>query len=518
MIGGFRVKAKIRKLIRQRKQRLKKRIDKKHMPSSPVIIPPNIDYELAERQQAIAAGGLGAVMQLIKQVDLRKQINRSLPVFKLHMPYDEADHVLNIALNLLAGGTCLEHLEIRRTDEAYLNALGAHRIPDPTTAGDFCRRLSEVQIVQLMQGFNRARRTVWKQQPPEFFKRAIIEGDGTMVETSGQRKEGIGMNYKGQWGYHPLVMTLANTREVLYIANRSGNRPSHEHSAFYFDLAIGQCREAGFESVLLRGDTDFSLTENFDRWDEDGVKFVFGYDAKENLVEMAESLENAEWKPLRRRHSPPPKTSKRARRENHKQAFVVEHQYESKHQECEWLAEFDYQPSHCNRSYRMVVVRKEIKVSRGQQWLFDDSKYFFYITNETSATCSTRQVVFHANDRCNQENDISQLHACGALAAPLDNLTSNWAYMVIASLAWSLKCWSGLMIRPQGTAKQKEEHAAVKHRVVRMEFQTYLQTIIQIPSQIIRTSRRLIYRLLSYRESVETLLLIHENASRPLLC
>ena len=84
--------AKIRKLIRQRKQRLKKRIDKKHMPSSPAILTPNIDYELAERQQAIAAGGLGAVMQLIKQVDLRKHINRSLPLFKLHMPYDEADH------------------------------------------------------------------------------------------------------------------------------------------------------------------------------------------------------------------------------------------------------------------------------------------------------------------------------------------------------------------------------------------------------------------------------------------
>ncbi len=186
-------------------------------------------------------------MQLIDAIDLRKHINRAIPTFKLYMPYDEADHVFNIALNLLAGGTCLDHLELRRTDEAYLNALGAQRIPDPTTAGDFCRRFNELKILNLMQGINRARQTVWKQQPAEFFDRAIIEADGTMVETSGQRKEGIGMNYKKQWGYHPVVVTLANTREVLYIANRSGNRPSHEGAAFYFDMAVKQCRDAGFK-------------------------------------------------------------------------------------------------------------------------------------------------------------------------------------------------------------------------------------------------------------------------------
>ncbi len=75
---------------------------------------------------------------------------------------------------------------------------------------------------------------------------------------------------------------------------------------------------------------------------------------------------------------------------------------------------------------------------------------------------------------------------------------------------------SGLVIRPTGTARQKEKQLAVKQRIVRIEFQTFLQTVIHIPAQIIRTSSRLIYRLLSYRESVETLLLIHDNASRPL--
>jgi hypothetical protein len=311
---------------------------------------------------------------------------------------------------------------------------------------------------------------------------------------------------------------LANTHEVLYIQNRSGNRPSHEHSGFYFDLAIGQCQEAGFKKIRLRGDTDFSVTRNFDRWDDQSIEFVFGYDAKPNLKDIAESLENEQWKPLRRRNGQPPKTGRRAKPENIKEQIVVANEYENKQLIEEHIAEFDYQPTDCDRSYRMIVVRKKIETKRGQQRLFEEFVYFFYVTNTPPTECSARQVVFQANDRCNQENDISQLHDCGALAAPLNNLLSNWAYMVIASLAWTLKCWSGLMVCPEGPAAQRQKQIEDKHRVVTMEFQTFLQTIINIPAQIIRTSRRLIYRLLSFRQSVETLLLIYDNVSRPLRC
>lgn len=287
---------KLRRQLRKRNRRLAKRIDKSTGDfRSPMIKPVRSTYELAEKQQAVACGGIATIMELIKQVGLRTEINRAAPVFKVYAPYDEADHVFNIALNLMAGGTCLEHLETRRNDEAYLDALGAVRIPDPTTAGDFCRRFNSQQLLMLMQGINRSRQLVWKQQPQGFLKQATIEADGTMVESCGQKKEGIGMNYKGQWGYHPLVVSLAETQEVLYLANRQGNRPSHEGAAFYFDLAIEQCRKAGFEKITLRGDTDFALTENFDRWDDEGIEFVFGIDAMPNLVELADSLENTQW-------------------------------------------------------------------------------------------------------------------------------------------------------------------------------------------------------------------------------
>jgi hypothetical protein len=513
------VNAKIRRQLKARKRRVEKRIDKANWSGkSPMISTPAIQYELAEKQQAVSAGGVGTIMQLIEQVGLRKQINEAIPLLKLHLPYDEADHVFNIALNLLAGGTCLDHLELRRTDEAFLNALGAERIPDPTTAGDFCRRFDPFKVLLLMRAFNRVRQRVWKQQPDEFFDVAVIEADGTMVETCGEKKQGIGMNYKNQWGYHPLLVTLANTGEPLYVVNRPGNRPSHEHAPFFIDLAIEQCRKAGFRKIVVRGDTDFALTEHFDRWTDDGVDFVFGVDKMPNLVAIADSLENTAWRPLRRRRDPPPKTARRCKRPNFKQAIVEQNGYENKRLKQEWIAEFDYQPGKCSRAYRVVVVRKEIEITKGQQWLFDDTPYLFYISNAPRREKSDRQVVFAANDRCDQENTISQMKACGALTAPLDNLVSNWAYMAIASLAWSLKIWSGLMIRPRGSSTKKKAEAETKRRVIRMDFKTFCQTLIHIPAQIIRRSRRLVYRLLSYRPSMEPLLLIHENLRRPLRC
>lgn len=508
---------KLRRRLRRRKHRLLDRIDKHRGEfQCPMINPAKVRYQLAERQQAVSCGGIGMIMELVKQVDLRRHINRTAPVLRWYAPYDETDHVLNIALNLLTGGTCLEHLENRRNDEAYLNALGAVRIPDPTTAGDFCRRFSEVDILLLMQAIHQSRQIVWKQQPEEFFDVATIEADGTMVETCGEKKQGIGMNYKGQWGYHPLVVTLAETGDVLYLANRPGNRPSHEGSAFYFDLAIRQCRKAGFRKIVLRGDTDFALTKNFDHWHNDNVRFVFGLDAMPNLEKLADSLENTAWKALRRKKRPP--ATSRAKRPNYKEQFVEEKGYENKKLRCESYAEFDYQPVKCSRTYRVVVVRKEMDVKSGQHLLFDTDRYFFYITNMSRRDAPARSIIKAANQRCNQENTISQLAACGALSAPLDNLQSNWAYMVIASLAWTLKVWSGMMVRVSGRQPKRDEQKQVRKRVIRMEFATFCNAFIQIPAQIIRTSRRLIYRLLTYRPSLDQLLLMHEHICRPLRC
>jgi hypothetical protein len=290
------VNTKIRKQLARRKARIERRLDKNDNRGCerPMLTASNIHYEIADRTQAVAAGGIGAIHLMAKQLGLDEAIDQRLHLLKIHLPYHESDHVLNIAYNVLSGGTCLEHLELFRNNEAYLDALGARRIPDPTTAGDFCRRFTPTDIDRLQEVFNEMRIKVWKQQPDAFFDEAVIDADGTMVETTGECKEGMDINHKGQWGYHPLLVSLANTGEPLYIVNRSGNRPSHEHAAEYLDRAIATCRRAGFLRIRVRGDTDFTQTAHLDRWDEGHVTFIFGIDAMPNLYEIVE-FKNIRW-------------------------------------------------------------------------------------------------------------------------------------------------------------------------------------------------------------------------------
>lgn len=512
------MKHSLRRKLDAKKRRRQRRIrNQNNCMQSPMLRCPATKLELAEKTQAVACGGIAVVQQMVRQLGLTDSINRHCPIFKMHMPYTEADHVLNIAFNLMTGGTCLEHLELRRNDESYLNLLGAQRIPDPTTAGDFCRRFSPQAVNWLMDAINETRVKVWQQQPDSFFDLAIIEGDGTMVETTGEKKEGIGLNHKKQWGYQTLALTLANTREELFLLNRPGNRPSHEGAAKYFDKSVQLCRRAGFRRVRLRGDTDFSQTKYLDGWNEDHVEFVFGYDAAPNLVEKAGNLDDSAWKPLKRKPKYKNKSGKkRARRPSHKEQFVVEKEYRNQILEEEEVAEFSYRPTACKHSYRMIVLRKTIRMMEGQTFLFHEPKYFFFITNLSKRAMSAARVVSESNSRCDQENIFAQGKQMGALSAPLHDLTSNWAYMVIAMLAWNLKCWLSLSLKLAGNATAREGRQEQKKRLLRIDFSTFLQKLIQVPAQILTQGRRLICRLLSWTPATELMFLLHESVSHPL--
>jgi DDE family transposase len=457
----------------------------------------DIHYEFADRTRGLSCGGLGALHALARQVGLVDALDDRLHLLKFHFPYHESDHVLTFAYNALCDGTCLQDLELRRHDEVFLDALGARRIPDPTTAGDFCRRFDETSLRLLQDIVHDVRIGVWAEQPAEFFHRAILDMDGTLVETSGQCKQGMDIAYDGTWGYHPLVLTLANTGEVLGLVNRPGNRPSHEGAAAEVDRALAVCFRGGFRTALLRGDTDFSQTEHLDRWDADPrVRFIFGYDAAPNLVALAEAWPARAWQPLQRRPRYDVQTQPRTRPDNVKEAVVVRREFENLKLQSEAVAEFNYRPTACTTTYRMVVVRKDLSVTKGERVLFDDVRYFFYLTNDWVSAADA--IVFSANDRCHQENLLAQLHSgVRALRAPVDNLTSNWAYMVMTALAWDLKAWWALLL-PEAPGRWQAKHRAEKLWVLGLEFKTFVNAFVRLPCQLVRTGRRLVYRLLSW--------------------
>jgi len=511
------VNSKIRQKIERRKRQIARRLVKNDNRGCgrPMMTAANIHYEIADRTQATAAGGIGAIHLLVRKLGLDEAINRCLGVLKIHLPYHDSDHVLNIAYNLLAGGKCLENLELRRQDAAYMDALGARRIPDPTTAGDFCRRFDAQRLDSLQEIFNATRRKVWRQQPAAFFKEATIDADGTMVETSGERKEGMEINYQGQWGYHPLVVSLANTGEPLYVVNRPGNRPSHEQAAGYLDRAIEVCRQGGFGKILLRGDTDFTQTAQLDRWNQDGVKFIFGIDATDKLNGLAAELPLEAWKTLVRRAKKPRKTRPRQRRPNVKQQIVEARQFEDVRTVREHVAEFTYRPQKCMKAYRVVVVWKDLEVYRGQKMLFDKPRCFFYISNVEKKPAE--EIVFAANDRCGQENLLGvQKDDVRSLTAPLHSLDSNGAYMAMAMLAWSLKAWAALML-PE-TGRWEEKHGEEKRKLLRMEFSTFRQAMVNVPAQILRTGRKIVNRLLAWNPWQNVFFRLLEQLARPLKC
>ena len=488
MRPSFRVSRNYPKILRNRKRRIERRLAPRHWEDQPqpMMRGSNIHYELSGRIAGTSYGGMGAMHTMAQALGLVEEINQHLELLKIHLPYHESDHVLNVAYNLLSGGQRLEDIELRRQDESFLNGLGAQRIPDPTTAGDFTRRFAVADITTLQECINRTRQRVWQQQPEGFLAEAFIDVDGTIAGTYGECKDGMGMSYKGIWGYAPLIVSLANTREVLYLTNRPGNAVSHQDSVPWIDRAVDLVRPMAGR-ITLRGDTDFTHTAQLDRWDQSGLFFILGMDAHPKVVQRAEALCERSWRTLERLPQYEILTEPRRRPDRVKEQIVVQKGYLNKKLVAESVNDITYQPGKCQQKYRLVILRKNISVQKGERALFDDVRYFFYLTNRWDLT--VEEIVSLANGRCDQENVIEQLkNGVNAMRMPVDDLVSNWAYMVMAALAWNLKAWYGLLVPDRERGLE----------LVRMEFRRFLHAIILLPVQILRAGRRIVYRLLGY--------------------
>ena len=489
----------LRQTLHRERRQIARRLKDAVAPNDegPVIGRANIAYELAERTRAVAHGGMGLVCRLVDHVGLATEIDASLELLQVHHPYFESDHVLNFAYNALCGGATLDDIDARRNDAVFLDGIGAESLPDPTTAGDFCRRFKPDDVMALQEAVNRSRLRVWATQPPAFFAEcAVIDADASIVPTDAETKEGMGIGYNGVWGYSALMVSLANTKEPLFFKLFGANRPSHEGSADLFDRSIALVREAGFCEVLLRGDTDYSLTGNFDSWDADGVRFVFGYDAMPNLVKKAEALDDEMYHELVGRAEQKIKTRPRRRPKNFKRRIVRKNGYKVLRTAGEDVCEFDYRPGACKKGYRVVALRKDLSVERGENELFHEFRWFFYITN-LPRTTSADEVVMEARKRCNQENLISQLKGqVRALHAPVNTLVANWAYMVMAALAWSIKAWCALLLPV--SPRWAKAHNEQRRRLLTMDFRTFRRAFIDIPCQIVTGGRQARWRVLAW--------------------
>lgn len=451
-----------------------------------------VRYEMPDRLAGIVQGGIGLVTQLVKYLGLTELLDERLNLLKRHQPYHESDHVLAMVYNIVGGGRCLENLKALRQDVALLDALGAERIPDATTAGDFLRRFDKTNVLELMEASNEARLGVWRSLPQASRKLALIDIDGTIVPTLGAKKEGADFSYNGKWGYAPLVVTMANTQEVLYVVNRSASRPSHDGAARWIDKTVELVLKGGFKGARLRGDTDFSLTANFDRWSDSGVEFVFGIDANPSFVKRAKALPDCRWRRVRRQRGDGVEaTSSRRLGRDFREEKAVERGFKKLRLVEEHYAELSYQPRKSNREYRMVVVRKRINVFEGQLQLEDEIRYHFYVTNVPARRLSAQKTIFESNARCHQENLIEQLkNGVRATQMPTNDFMANWAYLAIGALAWNLKIWLGLVL--PSSAQTKE--------LLKMEYRRFTDELVRFAAQVVKTGRYVVLRPMMVNE------------------
>ncbi len=397
-------------------------------------------------------GGLALAVDLVRRLAVPRALNGALSLLRSHRPFTEADHILTHAYNLFVGGTCIEDIANLQGSEPVRRMLGAVRIPDPTTAGDFLRRFGRRDLGKLDDAIDHVQEQAWRvrygrrRQPL-----AVVDIDSHLKKVYGAKKEGADFSYKGTWSYHPLVMSLAGTQECLRLVNRPGNAGDRDGVVGHLKVLFPRLNRR-FKKVVVRGDSQFFSSAIFETCEEHGQYFAIVSPTFQNLMRQAEKLPGSRWKPFvprSQRGRTPPKP-KRKRRRNRRRKIVLQRRMRDLKLEKQWVAEFRYSPTRCASTFRVIVRRQRIEETK-QGMLFELWRYRFLITNLRG---SAQDVVDLTYQRCDQENVIEQLqNGVAAMRMPTGSFLANAAFLRCARLAHNIKCWLALLALPAETTR-----------------------------------------------------------------
>jgi len=440
-------------------------------------------------------GGLALAASLVRSLGLAKDLDRGLSLLASHRPFHESDHVLTHVYNLYAGGTCIEDIADLQTSEPVRRMLGAERIPDPTTAGDFLRRFDADSLRSLDGVIDRAQEKVWKRRyGKKKAERAIVDLDSCVRSVYGDHKEGTDFTYKGSFGYHPLVISLAGTLECLRLVNRSGNEASaagsEDHLRELFPM-LGR----RFKQVIVRGDSAFSKQPIFDACEEAGHFFAVVSPQQQNFSSLFEALPGEAWKPYRqRKQNEVPACRRRKRGRNRRRERALARNKRDLKLEKQWIAEIPYRPERSDTTYRLIARYQEIE-EHEQGHLFMLTRFRFVLSNLPSST-STEEVMDLTYQRCDQENLIEQLqHGVSAMRMPTGGMVSNAAFLTCARLAHNLKPWLAQIALPR--------------EAMRWEWKRFRRAFVYCAARIVHSARQTHVRFADSHRFVDTILEAH---------
>ena len=468
---------------------------------------PRTHVEVDERSEVTPYGGLAIATAFLRRFKVAARIDRHVKVLLLHLPYHESDHVLAQALNLYVGGTCIEDLANLQHSEAARRIIGACRIPDPTTAGDFLRRLHEKehQIPGLRRAVDEVQAEVWRslrrgrRRSDDTW--SILDVDGHVKPLYGVQKEGADF-YKSTWCYQPLIVSLAGTGECLAIRNRTGSVRSSEGTADVLDQVLPRVRERGGR-MLVRGDSDFDRSDVRAACDRAGAYFAFVGREFADRPKLVATIPESAWKPFRTRahrerveRRKQPSYASRRKKPNRRRQRARARNFTEKQLVKQWLTEVA-QTDPDGKPYRLVIRRHLIEHREGQRLLFDEHRYRYVVT-DLPASVSTQDAVDLTYERCDQENVIAQLGSgLAAWRMPVAEFDGNSAWLEIARLAWNLGKWVALLALPA--------------EVVRWEWKRFRQAFVHVAAQVIRRSRQIVLRLSAAHRWHQILVAAHQR-------
>lgn len=476
----------------------------------PVIRNRQVRVQIQERGEITPYGGLALAHDLAMRLGIDRDINDSLLLLRLRLPYFESDHLLTHVYNQYVGGFCIEDIANLQHSDAVKHLTGACRIPDPSTAGDFLRRFNPSNLRAFQQVIDRAREKVWRQMSNSRKGVATIDMDSTIKEVYGQCKQGADFSYTGKWSYHPLLLTLAETHELLRTLNRPGNATSADGAAEALKEVLPMVKR-NFGKVYVRGDSAFYQRAIIAECVHQHAGFALVMDSCPSLIEMAENLPESVWKPFSAHAVQKVAQAAKKPRKKRRRVRALKAQqrgYKSLSTVEQWVAEFNYTLSAgleefglIGSTFRVVVKRQLIETRQGEQLLYTDYVYRFIITNIPRSEMDAGEVLCFAYGRCDQENIIEQAkNGIAALRMPTGDPLANAAFLMAGQLAWCLRAWLSLLALPRETT--------------RWEWKWFRQAFVYVAARITQGARRAKVYLAGCHRFVEHLVI----ASQRLQC
>jgi DDE family transposase len=464
---------------------------------------PKLHLEKDLRGEMTELGGLVLPQQFVRRFRVAQRIDAALNLFKRRVPYHESDHVLALAYTLYADGKCLEDQATLQGSEAIRRMLGACRIPDPTTAGDFLRRFDKSDVATLADTMDDVQEDVWTRLSRRERRRrrqrelALVDLDGHIKEIYGSQKEGADFSYDGRWSYQPLVISLAGSGECLRVVNQPGNARSSEAAAGALAEVLPRVKRH-FRNAIVRGDSDFDRSDVFNAVIETGAYFAIVGRMHANRAALVQAIAEKDWHefvPRAQREVISVTSRRESSTPDYREQKVSEHGWKNMRTKGQWISEIVYHPAGVAEALRMIVRRVLIEEDDGQGTLFEHYRYRIILTS-LPRHHTPRQIADLTYQRCDQENVIAEFGSgIAGWRMPVAQFWGNSAWLEIARLAWNLGKWIAQLSLPA--------------EVVRWEWKRFRRHFVYVAAKVLSEGREILVRLSGSHRRLPDLLAAH---------